>query len=143
MGNKSDYADILKRGNFKFTKQRYAILGIMDNSSFPISAEELYVRLKEENVGISLSTVYRTLEAFHEKGIIVRSNLPDENKAVFKLFSNEHHHHLLCVECRKIFPVEGCPLKEYEKFIEKQFGFTVKGHNLEVYGCCNNCTAKD
>lgn len=143
MGYNNQYGEILKKGNLKATKQRYAILRALENNEFPVSAEELYIGLKEKEIAISLSTVYRILETLHEKGIVARSNLPDDNKAVYELFRDEHRHHLLCVDCRKILPIEGCPLEEYEKLIEDRFGFTVKGHKLEVYGYCNDCKAKD
>ncbi|MGI6124798.1 MAG: Fur family transcriptional regulator [Acetivibrionales bacterium] len=139
MGFKNHYDDILKNGNLKPTKHRNAMLGVLDSNNSPISAEDLYMRLKEKGISISLSTVYRGLETLNEKGIIIRSILPDYNKAVYEINRNEHRHHLICVKCHKMLPVKDCPLEEYEKLIENKFDFTVKGHNLEVYGYCNSC----
>ncbi len=142
MGYENKYKELLQKGNLRATKQRYAILELLDSDSFPLSAEDLYIKLKKKGIPISLSTVYRILDVFQEKGIVVRSNLPDDNKAIYELFCDEHHHHLLCVDCRRVFPVEGCPLEGYERLIEKQLNFTVKGHNLEVYGHCKDCKNK-
>lgn len=139
MESESCLSEILKRGNLKSTKHRITILKVISNQNIPLSAEDLYIILKENGISISLSTVYRVLETLNEKGIVVRTNIPDENKAVYELYDNEHKHHLLCVKCRKILPVDGCPLEEYEKILENRFGFAVKGHKLEVYGYCNSC----
>lgn len=139
---KEHYEDILKNGNLKPTKHRYAILEALECDEMPLTAEDLYLKLKEKGVSISLSTVYRGLETLHEKGIVIKSNMSDYNKAVYEFNHNEHQHHLICVKCRKMLQVKGCPLDEYEKLIESEFGFRVKGHNLEVYGYCNSCESK-
>ncbi len=132
-------SEILKRENLKSTRHRITILEILKDKQLPLSAEDLYFMLKENGVSISLSTVYRVLETLNEKGIVVRTSIPDENKAVYEFYNNEHKHHLLCVKCRKILPVDGCPLDEYEKQLESRFGFAVAGHKLEVYGYCKSC----
>lgn len=139
MSCKDSYKDLLKTGNLKSTKHRTALLETLESSSLPLTAEDLFIRLREKNVSISLSTVYRILETLVDKGFVIRSQLANENKALYEVSRNEHHHHLHCVKCRRIFPVEGCPLKEYEQLLEEQFGFTVKGHNLEVFGYCEKC----
>ncbi|HHU90738.1 MAG TPA: transcriptional repressor [Clostridiaceae bacterium] len=142
MGAKKNYNDILKNRNLKVTKHRYAILESLEKSKLPVSAESLYIELKKKGISISLSTVYRSLEALYKKGIVIKSILPDYNKAVFEYNHNEHRHHMICIKCHKMQPVTGCPLEEYEKLIESKFNFTVKGHNLEVYGYCDGCESK-
>lgn len=140
MKSKNYFKEMLKGVDLKSTKHRITILEILKENKLPLSAEDIYIKLKQNDISISLSTVYRVLETLHKKDIVAKVNIPDDSKAAYELYNNEHHHHLLCVKCRKILAVEGCPLEEYEKFLENRFGFTVKGHNLEVYGYCNSCT---
>lgn len=139
MSCKDPYKELLRTGNLKSTKHRNALLEALESSGFPLTAEDLFLKLKEKNVSISLSTVYRILETLVDKGFVSRSQLADENKALYELSHKDHHHHLRCVKCRQILPVDGCPLKEYEQLLEDRFGFTVKGHNLEVFGYCEKC----
>ncbi len=143
MGFKNHYENILMNRNLKATKHRLSILEELESNEVPITAEDLYIKLKEKGISINLSTVYRSLETLHEKGIVIRSILPDYNKAVYEFNNNDHRHHLICIKCRKMLPVNGCPLEDYEKLIESKFGFTVKGHNLEIYGYCNACENND
>lgn len=142
MGYNDRFESLLKNGDLKVTKHRHAILEALERDKLPVAAEDLYIKLKEKGVSISLSTVYRGLEALHEKGIVIKSSLPDCNKAVYEYNHNEHRHHIVCIKCHKMLPVIGCPLEEYEKLIENKFAFTVKGHRLEVYGYCNGCESK-
>ena len=74
--------------------------------------------------------------------VTIDLNLPDYNKSLYEYNHNEHRHHMICIKCHKMQPVTGCPLEEYEKLIESKFDFTVKGHNLEVYGYCNGCACE-
>ncbi len=142
MNGEEHYKDLLKNGNLKSTRHRKAILEVLEKNDTPLTAEDLYLKLKENEISISLSTVYRVLETLVEKGLATRSNLADDNRAVYELSHNEHRHHLLCTKCRKVLPVDGCPLEDYEKLLEQRFGFTVKGHKLEVYGYCQGCREK-
>ena len=100
MGAKKNYNDILKNRNLKVTKHRYAILESLEKSKLPVSAESLYIELKKKGISISLSTVYRSLEALYKKGIVIKSILPDYNKAVFE-YNHEHRHHMICIKCHK------------------------------------------
>jgi Fur family ferric uptake transcriptional regulator len=140
MDSENSFNEILKGGNLKSTKHRIAVLEILKANKLPLSAEDIYIRLKQNNTSISLSTVYRVLETLHEKDIVSKVSIPDSSRAVYELHGNEHRHHLLCVKCKKLLAIDGCPLEEYEKLLEDRFGFTVKGHNLEVYGYCKSCT---
>ncbi len=143
MGVKSNYNVLLKNQNLKATKHRSAILEALENYNSPVTAEDLYNKLKGEGISISLSTVYRSLETLHKKDIVKKSVLSDYNKAVFEYNHNEHRHHMICIKCHKVQPITGCPLEGFEKFIESKFDFTVKGHNLEVYGYCSGCGSKE
>ena len=89
MESNKNYEDILKNGNLKATKHRYAILEVLERNESPVTAEDLYIKLKEQGVSISLSTVYRGLETLHEKGIVIRSNLPVLSIYNIRLLNNE------------------------------------------------------
>lgn len=134
-----DYKEILKKENLKNTKHRNSILEVIEDNNQPISAEAIFLKLKEISISISLSTVYRVLEVLLGKGLIIKTSVNDDNKALFEINNMEHKHHLLCVKCRKMLSVEGCPLEDYEKALEEKLGFIIKGHNLEMYGLCESC----
>ncbi len=143
MNGEEHYKDLLKRGNLKNTRHRKAVLEVLEKNDPPLTAEELFLKLKEKDISISLSTVYRVLETLVDKGLATRSNLADDSRAVYEVSHDEHRHHLLCTKCRKVLPVDGCPLEDYEKLLEDRFGFTVMGHKLEVFGYCEECKEKN
>lgn len=53
--------ELLARG-LKVTRQRLALLAALGRSETPLSAEQLFLALRDEFSTLSLSTVYRTLD---------------------------------------------------------------------------------
>ena len=119
------------------TKSRLAVFEILEKEEAPITAEEIFIKLKQQGLGTNLSTVYRTLEMLESKGTIEKAVITD-GKARFQL-SRGHRHHILCTACNKVIPIEGCPLEELEKSVCKDTSFDITGHKLELYGICPEC----
>jgi Fur family peroxide stress response transcriptional regulator len=64
-----DVKDRIVAHGMKGTTQRIAIYKVMISSDHP-SVEEVYTKIEKEYPGISLSTVYNTLEKFAETKLI-------------------------------------------------------------------------
>lgn len=133
---------LLKDRGLKNTKHRQTILELLQAEQEPVTAEQIYCMLKEKDVAINLSTVYRTLETLSEKELIVKHSVTNESKALFEYNNQVHKHYLVCVECKKILAVEGCPLHQYEELLEQKTGFVITGHKLDMYGLCPACQKK-
>jgi Fur family ferric uptake transcriptional regulator len=147
MGNKMpevrNYSGLLKREGLKSTKHRNSILAVMENSGQPITAEQVFLKLKEKNVSINLSSVYRILDALVVKGLVIKSSITGDSKAFFELNRLEHKHFLICSGCKKRVALAGCPLEAYEKSIQDKMGFDITGHRLEIYGYCRDCKPEE
>lgn len=115
------------------------MLELLEKSKSPLTVEELFILLKEKTSSINLSTVYRTLETFASKNLVIKSNRVDDGKARYELNHHEHKHHLFCVSCHKLIAIEECPIGELQQILKKKIDFDVTGHNLEIYGYCHNC----
>jgi Fur family transcriptional regulator, ferric uptake regulator len=139
VGSDQDYEQVLALQGIKHTKQRKAIIEILVSSLSPVSADYIYLKLKEIDASISLSTVYRNLELLNSKNLVIKSTLMNDDKASFELNHMEHKHHLICVKCSKIVAIDDCPLEELEKKLHSKTDFDITGHKLEVYGYCPNC----
>ncbi|MFO3716528.1 MULTISPECIES: Fur family transcriptional regulator [Anaerococcus] len=132
--------DLLKEKNLKVTKNRKIILKSLQKEENPISAEELFDKLKRENE-IDLSTIYRNLNILEEKGVLLKTtNLDGIN--YYQINNSNHKHFLTCNNCHKKFVIEDCPVHELEEKIENQTGFIINGHNFEFTGICPDCQNK-
>lgn len=132
----------LKLGGMKNTRQRTAILKILEKLSQPVSAEEIYAQLLEKEISVSLSTVYRALDAMVANDFVTKLNLNSSSKALYELNCMEHRHYLICLGCKKILSIMHCPIEAYEEKLAAETGFTVTGHKLDVYGYCPGCIKK-
>ncbi|MGI6678364.1 MAG: Fur family transcriptional regulator [Dehalobacterium sp.] len=123
---------------YKITKQRRAILTILDESEHPLTAEEIYLRIQAKNNVSSLATVYRNLKTLVDAGYVVKSGL-FEDKVQYRLQNDPHTHNLICLGCHKVIPLSDCPLNCLGETLGKKEGFTVTDHKIELYGFCFEC----
>jgi Fur family transcriptional regulator, ferric uptake regulator len=137
-----DNREIFAKHGLKNTKHRNLIYDILRNAELPLTTESIYLMLKEVDTSISFSTVYRVLDVFASKGLVVKSGIGEDNRAAFELNRMEHRHHLICVGCRKMIAIEGCPLELFEKSLENKTHFDITAHKLEIFGYCPNCKGK-
>ncbi|MDK2800179.1 MAG: Fur family transcriptional regulator, ferric uptake regulator [Clostridiales bacterium] len=129
---------ILTNQNYKMTKQRKAILQILSESDTCLSAEEIYLQAKKLNPSTCLTTVYRTIELLAENNLLNKVNFGD-NKYRYEINSSLHHHHIICLGCKKMIEITECPVSRLEKNIKTQTQFKITGHRLELYGYCPDC----
>ncbi len=137
-----DNRELLNDRGIKYTNQRNITFNILRQVDLPITAEQAFMKVKEVDSTISLSTVYRILDMFVSKGLVLKSNISDDNKAMFELNRMEHKHHLICVKCKKMTVVDNCPLETYEKTLEQKTRYQITAHKLEMFGFCPLCQEK-
>ena len=132
--------EILKRNGIKITPGRVEILNILTNSENSLSAEKIYHIYRNNNININLSTVYRTLELFEEKGITEKITLND-GVFSYKLKKETHRHHLQCDICHKEVEIP-CPMLQIQEMVQNSTGFTLTDHDLVMKGVCKDCKKK-
>jgi Fur family transcriptional regulator, ferric uptake regulator len=120
----------------RMTHQRKKILEAMHSSHEHLTAEMLYDNLKTEIPDLSLSTIYRSLKALADSGLISVSDLGDG--LVFELLKDIPHHHLICLECHSIQPLDHRLVQPLFNQIQAQ-GFNITTAHLCLYGYCSSC----
>jgi Fur family ferric uptake transcriptional regulator len=125
----------------KKTKQRQSVLSVLERSPIPLSATSIRSQAQKDGESIWLSTVYRILELFVKKGIIVKISILNNDFALYEINRFEHKHYAICLSCRKVVQMDNCPM---EKFVPqlKDSDFHVTGHKVEIYGYCKECGTK-
>jgi len=134
-----DNSDLRKAG-LKVTLPRTKILNILEqHHERHLSAEEIYKLLLEANDDIGLATVYRVLTQFVTAGLVTKHNF--SGYSVFELNQDEHHDHLVCVECGKVEEFIDDVIEQRQEQIAKDAGFEITDHALNIYGICPKCRA--
>ena len=122
----------------KWTRQRKCVYQVLSEASEPLSAIQIYNRVGREDNSYAVSTIYRILSAFEERGLVNKTNWLGDGTVVYELNRGEHTHYAVCLECHKRIPLPNCPFAHVH-LEEDTEGFTVTGHKLELYGYCKAC----
>lgn len=131
--------DLLREAGLKITRQREKILEIFLQTDARLTADDLYLKLREQGEELGLSTIYRTLSSLADQQILERTELPGDASQCFSLTHGGHRHQLTCVRCRKTVLLDECPAEEFLEDVGKKQGYQVIGHSFEVFGICPDC----
>ena len=133
------YTEPLKERGIRVTPQRAYIWRALVASGRHFTVEELKEQVEEQLPGLEVSTVYRTLEAFNEAGLVVESRMPNKGSRVFEANPSPHPH-LVCEDCGDIFHLETTDYRRVLETLNQEVtGFEV--HKLHVFatGRCTDC----
>lgn len=132
----------LHKSSYKLTPQREATVRVLlENESDHLSAEDVYLKVKDKAPEIGLATVYRTLELLAELKVVDKINFGD-GVARFDLRkegAKHFHHHMVCMECGAVDEIEEDLLEDVERRVEKEFNFKILDHRLTFHGVCHRC----
>ncbi|MDO5755319.1 MAG: Fur family transcriptional regulator [Tissierellia bacterium] len=132
---------ILEKHSLKKTKTRRMILNYLLDEKNPVSAEDIYHRIKM-NQNISMSTVYRNLNTFLHYHLVIKVTQIDG--MIYYQFNHKTHEHLLiCTNCNEMIPIQNCPLGSIEDDLIKNTGYDIQSHLLEFRGLCPKCQEQE
>jgi len=120
------------------TRSQDRILNLLKNMSRGVSAQDIYVELRNRDQSMGLATVYRALEALKLEGIVqVRTLASGES-----LYSSvqQDKHHLTCLQCGESIPIDECPVHQLETELQESHQFKIYYHTLEFFGLCDRCS---
>lgn len=126
----------------RYTKQREIIISEFLKAGSHISATELYKRVSKKNKNIGFATVYRTLKVLTQCGIAEGKSFGDGQSRFEPATEHDHHDHFVCEICGKIIEFYSQQLEDIQIEISKRYDFTVKRHDLQIYGVCKDCKNK-
>jgi Fur family transcriptional regulator, ferric uptake regulator len=128
---------ILKADCNSLTKPRKLVFDLMLNQT-PQSMQVLVQRAKDK---ADRATVYRTIELFERLGIVRRLNIGWKYKIELTDAFSGHHHHMYCTNCGRVFDLPDNPMLETMiDTVAAKSGFSPRGHQLEIFGLCANCS---
>jgi len=133
------FADFLSRTGLKSTRQRQQIVQAFFAAGRHLTAEQLYQCLQEQEPGIGLVTVYRTLKLLREAGLATGRQFGDAYTRFDPTPADRPHDHLICVRCGRIQEFRDPDLYTLRARVARRQGFTVTEHRLDVYGLCRDC----
>ena len=130
----------IKRAGLKVTLPRVKILELLERhassgAEHHMSAEDVYKALLDSGEDIGLATVYRVLNQFETAGLVSKLHF-EGNQAVYEISTEEHHDHIVCLDCGRIEEFVDETIEQRQEAIANDYGFDLGDHSLVLYGRC-------
>jgi Fe2+ or Zn2+ uptake regulation protein len=123
----------------RVTPQRLMIAAAVREMNRHATAEQIFTAVGERMPGISLPTVYATLELLEELGL-VRRVATASGTSVYDP-RTEQHHHLVCRRCGAIADVDGAVDHDALLQAARGAGFAPDEAQVVIHGLCAECRA--
>lgn len=134
--------DYMTKHGLRSTEQRRIVTEMFFTSTGHLSIEDLLDKVRVEEPRIGYATVYRTLKLLKECGLAFERHFGDGVSRYEVAWEDEHHDHLICIECEKIIEFEDDAIETLQHKVAAKQGFELVRHKLELYGVCADCQAK-
>jgi len=119
----------------RYSKQREAILKIVQSNPVHPTADRVYEQAKKIVPNISLGTVYRNLNQLVEHNAL---NAIRHGSVVHYDGNTSEHLHFICDICNKIYDLYH-PVDELISNINKNSKHNITGGHFQLTGICENC----
>jgi len=127
----------------KMTQIRKKIILFFKKQKKPIAYDKIVEYLRKNSISFNRSTVFRNLNFLEKEGIIQKLNFGDGISRYELIKENSHHHHIVCLNCKKVIDFFDKDLDSLIKKIEIKFlkskKFKIKSHQFEFFGYCQSC----
>ncbi len=123
----------------RLTPQRRTILQVLDESDVHLDAEALYQLAKGRDPHISLATVYRTLAALKEIGLVQQRHLSGDDQRGYYEIADQQHYHFTCLGCGQIIEFDTPRIVQIQRELADDLGVQVTRARLHLEGYCAAC----
>ncbi|MDR1085000.1 MAG: transcriptional repressor [Deltaproteobacteria bacterium] len=135
------FRGFLKTHGYRVTKEREAIAESILKNHDHFDVDELFLYLRAKTP-VSKASIYRAIPLMIESGLLAEVYLENGHMHYERVYGREHHSHLRCLNCHRIFEFSAPELGQVEKRISRQEGFKSEGHKFEIWGLCSACQAE-
>jgi len=133
--------DALDAAGYRITLPRRSLADLVIDLDGHFTASELAAAGRRRGLRIGRATLFRALEVMIELGVVERLDLPSGEHA-YVVCAPSHHHHVVCSRCGRTAEVEDEGLADAVRRIERQSGFRIDRHRLEMFGLCARCQSR-
>jgi len=133
----SPLVDALRARGQRVTPQRLVIHRLLREQNRHMSADEVLDEVVERLPGVSLPTVYATLELLEQLGLVRRLG-PTGGRVLFDSRLDPHHH-VVCSQCGRVEDLDAAVETAPALTAARRAGFADARAGLIVTGVCRTC----
>ena len=115
------------------TKYAKKILEIVESSNDHLTAEQIFMQLRETYPTVVLATVYNNLNRLWEENRIRKVSLEGMAERYDRI---RRHDHLVCKKCGKLLDID---LGDLTAQLEEKAGISILSYDLKLLYLCEAC----
>ena len=120
------------------TNKQKELLELIKKQRKHLTAEEIFLLAKNNNMNISLASIYRILNTFvEEKQLRKISNIYKQE--AYDVWIDDHEH-LVCSKCGKVSDIK---IKNFKNILSKYINVDIDDYDLCVRYICDDCKKEE
>lgn len=129
----------LREGGHRITRPRVTVWRVLCAADRHLTVEQIAERTWEQEPGVNLASVYRSLALFDELGLARESRLPDEEAGRWEVAHPDEHFHVMCSSCGQVEHHVGDLVVGIRAHLSSGHGFEAATVDVTVTGTCQAC----
>ena len=136
---KKQFKKLFKQENIDNFENRFKVLEVFLQTEKHVTVDELVHLLSQNGWDLDPQFVRETLKLLCRFGFANRSQFDNGQVRYEHRHLGQHHDHMICTKCKKIFEFEENQLEKLQIQIAAAQGFHMLQHKMEIFGICSNC----
>lgn len=136
---KEQFKKLFKQEQIDRFEDRFKILEVFLNTEKHMTIDEMAALLVKRGWDLDPEFVRETMKLLCRFGFAQKSQFDNGELRYEHRHLGQHHDHMVCTKCRKIFEFEDDRLEELQIKIAAVKGFHLLQHKMEIYGICAEC----
>jgi Fur family ferric uptake transcriptional regulator len=133
------FREYIRQRGLRRTPEREEILREIFEIHGHFDVDELHLLLRNRGTKVSKASIYRVLPLLIDCGLVREVDFSDGHWHYEHIYGHAHHCHLRCLGCGEILEFEEPTLNRLEEQLAREYGYRIKGHQLQVHGYCATC----
>lgn len=129
----TEHSEILRGAGLRVTQQRRTIVAVLAATADHPSADEVFVKAREIEDSVSTATVYRTLSALEEAGLIRKLSFEDA-PARYEMMPQSEHDHLIDVETGELVEIPSEEIVALMRRLAAERGYEIVSQHTILRG---------
>lgn len=136
-----DIEGSLRARGMRMTPQRRRIIAAVADLGHATPDDLAGAVAQDGGAALSLSTVYRNLEALEGLGVVSHTHL-DHRSPTYHLADHADHIHLVCQSCGRVIEADVGAADAFVGNLLTLHGFVADVKHMAIHGWCDRCSTR-
>lgn len=126
-----------KAKKLKQSEVRDRIIGVVLKEPAHFRVSDIVRKASKGKTQFGAATTYRTIKLLVEAGVLHEVLTGEDGETIFEVASADHHDHIVCLDCGKIFEFHSDKIEQQQNEISESLNFKPQHHRHVIYANCS------